>query len=414
VIRFLDGPAAGVVLRLRDAPAWLRAVRDGAGRWDALDQPGDAPAAGEEVFVYRRQGEADSVHVSCSERGRRRGRWLVRADYVHHAARPSGPAARESEAWAAWRAAQAATGRSVVSEQAGRPAAAADVERVVAALAAPFDAAEVKFKAQAAAGDRALAVPYVDARAIQDRLDDVLGIMNWQDSYEVLPDGAVVCRLKVRLGDEWIVKEDVGGQSEQPDEGDRRKAAFSDALKRAAVKFGIGRYLYRHKPRWVDYDAQKRRFAQAPVLAEAPAPPPRQEARQARQGQPGERPWEKLHAFDARLAALGLFAAGDLVRHVAGALRPAEGPDVSAWGEAAWEAARGVTAAFVEARRGQLDARITRLLAAKGETFARLKAKLKSQATIVAELTHEQASRGAALLEALPDARPQAAGGGRK
>jgi hypothetical protein len=38
---------------------------------------------------------------------------------------------------------------------------------------------------------------------------------------------------------------DVGGPSEQPDEGDRVKAAFSDALKRAAVKFGIGRYLYR-------------------------------------------------------------------------------------------------------------------------------------------------------------------------
>jgi hypothetical protein len=49
-------------------------------------------------------------------------------------------------------------------------------------------------------------------------------------------------------------KEDVGGQSEQPDEGDRRKAAFSDALKRAAVKFGIGRYLYRQKPQWVDWD----------------------------------------------------------------------------------------------------------------------------------------------------------------
>ena len=50
--------------------------------------------------------------------------------------------------------------------------------------------------------------------------------------YECLPDGSVVCRLRLRLGDEWITKMDVGGQSEQPDEGDRRKAAFSDGAPR--------------------------------------------------------------------------------------------------------------------------------------------------------------------------------------
>ena len=44
---------------------------------------------------------------------------------------------------------------------------------------------------------------------------------------------------------------DVGAPSEQPDGGDRLKAAFSDALKRAAVKFGIGRYLYRLPQQWV-------------------------------------------------------------------------------------------------------------------------------------------------------------------
>src|SRR5262249_6742335 len=129
------------------------------------------------------------------------------------------------------------------------------------------------FKPQTVSGNRALAVPFVDARVIQDRLDDVLGVMGWQDSYECLPDGAVVCRLRIRLGSEWITKEDVGGQSEQPDEGDRRQAAVSDALKRASVKFGIGRYLYRLKPQWVDYDPQKRQFVRTPVL-----PLPAQEA----------------------------------------------------------------------------------------------------------------------------------------
>lgn len=148
----------------------------------------------------------------------------------------------------------------------------ASVDDIARQLAEPFDPTEIKFKPQTIAGNRALAVPFVDARVIQDRLDDVLGIFGWQDSYECLPDGSVVCRLKVRIENEWIVKEDVGGQSEQPDEGDRRKAAFSDSLKRAAVKFGIGRYLYRQKPQWVDYDQQKRQFIRPPTLAGQPAP----------------------------------------------------------------------------------------------------------------------------------------------
>ncbi len=70
----------------------------------------------------------------------------------------------------------------------------------------------------------------MDARVIQDRLDEVLGVAGWQDEYECLPDGGVVCRLRLHLGDQWITKMDVGSPSEQPDEGDRRKAAFERRL----------------------------------------------------------------------------------------------------------------------------------------------------------------------------------------
>ncbi|RTH99007.1 Rad52/22 double-strand break repair protein [Thermus scotoductus] len=91
-------------------------------------------------------------------------------------------------------------------------------------------------------------VAYVDARTVLDRLDEVVGPEGWQDAYEVLADretdkGRIVevrCRLTI-LG---TTKEDVG-------EGDTLKAAFSDALKRAAVKFGVGRYLYRLEKLWV-------------------------------------------------------------------------------------------------------------------------------------------------------------------
>ena len=168
------------------------------------------------------------------------------------------------------------------------------VQALTAALAAPFEPRDVKYKPQMVKNNRCLAMAYIDARLIQDRLDEVLGVENWEDAYKILPDGSVMCRLRCKLGDRWITKTDVGSPSEQPDVGDRLKAAFSDALKRAAVKFGIGRYLYRLPAQWVDYDPVKKQIAQVPQMpafgipksktppAPKPAPPaatqPKQEA----------------------------------------------------------------------------------------------------------------------------------------
>jgi hypothetical protein len=79
-----------------------------------------------------------------------------------------------------------------------------DAREISAALAAPFEASEVKFKPQAVKGNRCLAMAYVSARTVMDRLDDVLGVGEWQDSYDLLPDGSVMCRLAVRIAGEWI------------------------------------------------------------------------------------------------------------------------------------------------------------------------------------------------------------------
>ena len=155
-------------------------------------------------------------------------------------------------------------------------------EQIADALAAPFESREVKWKPQSVKGTRALAIAYIDARLVMDRLDDVFGPGGWQDEYTPLPNGSVLCRLSAKIGGEWVAKTDVGGESEQPDEGDRTKAAFSDALKRAAVKFGVGRYIYRLPHQWADYDPQKKRFVGTPSLpawavpkaATKPAPAP--------------------------------------------------------------------------------------------------------------------------------------------
>lgn len=234
-----------------------------------------------------------------------------------------------------------------------------DVDALMQALAAPFDPREVKFKPAVVSGHRAMAMAYIDARVIQDRLDEVLGGAGWQDEYECLPDGSVVCRLRLRLGNEWITKMDVGGPSEQPDEGDRRKAAFSDALKRAAVKFGIGRYLYRLPAQWVDYDPQKRTFVRPPTLpahalpktgkktvapnaergtrnAELRAVPHSElrapSSKEASLPANGAELQRRLYNYDAVLAKQGLCQPGELVKYVvqAGVKAGYEG-DLSTW-----------------------------------------------------------------------------------
>lgn len=234
----------------------------------------------------------------------------------------------------------------------------AGVEELTEALASPFDPREVKFKPAVVSGTRALALAYVDARVIQDRLDDVLGVAGWQDEYESLPDGSVVCRLRLRLGDEWITKMDVGGPSEQPDEGDRRKAAFSDALKRAAVKFGVGRYLYRLQSQWVDYDPRKKTFARTPTLPPTALRHPSVQAekngkRKADLPANGVELQRRVHNYDARLAQQGVCQAGELVEHIVRAgVKAGYEADLAAWSGPAIVLAVEETRAF-EARLRQ-------------------------------------------------------------
>lgn len=81
---------------------------------------------------------------------------------------------------------------------------------------------------------------YIDARAVMDRLDEVVGTANWSDTYLQGPSGGNICRLALKLDNEWVWKEDVADNTDV--EG--IKGGISDAFKRAAVKWGIGRYLY--------------------------------------------------------------------------------------------------------------------------------------------------------------------------
>lgn len=120
-----------------------------------------------------------------------------------------------------------------------------NVKEMLQRLAAPFPESAVKWRS-ALSGINGkgepfvLAVPYIDARAIQDRLDQVVGAENWMAEYRQGPGNGTMCKLSVRINGSWVSKEDGADQSEiEPIKG-----GISNSFRRAAVVFGIGRYLY--------------------------------------------------------------------------------------------------------------------------------------------------------------------------
>jgi len=85
-------------------------------------------------------------------------------------------------------------------------------------------------------------VAYVDARDVQDLLDDVCEPQNWQVLYEE-NKGNLFAKIGIKIGPEWIWKSDCGTESNI----EKQKGESSDAFKRAAVMWGVGRFLYSKK-----------------------------------------------------------------------------------------------------------------------------------------------------------------------
>jgi hypothetical protein len=81
---------------------------------------------------------------------------------------------------------------------------------------------------------------YLTNRAIMDRLDDVAGPGNWRNEYKEAPAGGVLCGLSVRVAGEWVTKWDGAENTDL----EAVKGGLSVSMKRAAVQWGIGRYLY--------------------------------------------------------------------------------------------------------------------------------------------------------------------------
>jgi hypothetical protein len=119
-------------------------------------------------------------------------------------------------------------------------------------LAAPFPVESLHWRLGQTNRDktRAMMLVYIDARDVMDRLDEVFG-PDWSDDYKEVA-GRIVCTITIN----GISKSDGAGDTDFEAE----KGGLSDAFKRAAVKWGIGRYLYdaRKYNTWVPYNEDRK------------------------------------------------------------------------------------------------------------------------------------------------------------
>lgn len=124
------------------------------------------------------------------------------------------------------------------------------------ALCEPFPADMIEWRVGSTNKDKTKGLPlcYIDARAVMDRLDSICGPDGWQCNYTSGVNGSIVCNLGIQMPDgSWLWKADGAGATDFESE----KGALSDAFKRAAVRWGIGRYLYDLKAPWVPLESGK-------------------------------------------------------------------------------------------------------------------------------------------------------------
>lgn len=121
------------------------------------------------------------------------------------------------------------------------------------ALAAPFPPEEISWRLGSVSKEkmRGMALAYLDARNVMDRLDAVCGPDGWQATYPHA-NSKTVCSIGLWCGSErgWVYKANGAGDSDIEAE----KGAMSDAYKRAGVLWGIGRYLYMLETPWVEIE----------------------------------------------------------------------------------------------------------------------------------------------------------------
>lgn len=128
-------------------------------------------------------------------------------------------------------------------------------------LSEPFPALDVEWRVQSC-GEKdgrfwAIVIPYIQNRAIMDRLDAVCGPASWRNEYTKGPEGGILCGLSIKNDGEWVTKWDGAANTEvkeggKLDDDTNIKGGLSASMKRAGVQWGIGRYLYNLEASFAD------------------------------------------------------------------------------------------------------------------------------------------------------------------
>lgn len=119
-----------------------------------------------------------------------------------------------------------------------------------------FDPSDVEWRAQRSGVNQktrkawVMAMPYITNRGVMHRLDEVCGPDGWRNEYQDAPgkSGGVICGISIKVSDEWITKWD-GAENTSVE---AVKGGLSNSMKRAAVQWGIGRYLYMLEAQYVE------------------------------------------------------------------------------------------------------------------------------------------------------------------
>ncbi len=132
------------------------------------------------------------------------------------------------------------------------------ISSIMSELSKPFPVNVITWKPQVLneGHTEGMAVAYADLRAYEDRLNEVCPD-DWSSSLQfVVADGKVGAIVHLTIA--GITR---AGDGESPiGDSNAFTSAYAQAFKRAASRFGLGRFIYDIPKTWVEYDDDKRRF----------------------------------------------------------------------------------------------------------------------------------------------------------
>lgn len=133
-----------------------------------------------------------------------------------------------------------------------------DIKQIMEQLQRPFPAMDIEWRVQQSGYDKngeawAMIMPYVTSRAIQQRLDDVFGVDGWHNELRPVTTErglSFLCGITALGITKWDGADETDFES--------FKGGISNAMKRAGVQWGIGRYLYKLDVQFADLREDKK------------------------------------------------------------------------------------------------------------------------------------------------------------